>query len=253
MSAYYRVGQYCVDTSTPTAPVLWRCTTAGDKTSSVWAKVSGGGGSGGAGIIQYKLVSDGGDFWICKTWDGTTLGSTLVNITKPFKLRAGAGAIQSEIIGGITFTYTYTAVPVGSVTGYYSRAVSGSDGTAETNIPIPMPLANDIIYAAPCTLGAPFSIAAVALVNSGTGGTYAVNDVLTLVGGTGTKATIQVNTVSAGHIVTYTLLTPGDYTAAPGLSGTGVTGGGGTGATFNLTLATPMIDINADGRAWAEI
>ncbi len=41
-TAYYRVGQYYVDDSTPTAPALYRCTTAGDKTSSVWAKVTGG-------------------------------------------------------------------------------------------------------------------------------------------------------------------------------------------------------------------
>lgn len=45
-AAYYRVGQYYVDITTPTAPVLYRCITAGDKTSSVWAKISGGGGSG---------------------------------------------------------------------------------------------------------------------------------------------------------------------------------------------------------------
>ena len=45
MSAgYYRVGTYYVDTTTPSTPVLYRCITAGNKTSSVWAKVSGGGG-----------------------------------------------------------------------------------------------------------------------------------------------------------------------------------------------------------------
>jgi hypothetical protein len=41
---YYRVGDCYVDTSTPTAPVLWYCTTAGNASSSVWAKMSGGGG-----------------------------------------------------------------------------------------------------------------------------------------------------------------------------------------------------------------
>jgi hypothetical protein len=47
MSAgYYYVGSYYVDLTTPSAPVLYRCTTAGTKTTSVWGQVSGGGGSG---------------------------------------------------------------------------------------------------------------------------------------------------------------------------------------------------------------
>jgi hypothetical protein len=44
-NAYYRVGDKYVDTA---ASALYRCTTAGDKTSSVWAQISGG--AGGAGI-----------------------------------------------------------------------------------------------------------------------------------------------------------------------------------------------------------
>ena len=44
MSAgYYYVGSYYVDLTTPSAPVLYRCITSGDKTTSVWAQVSGGG------------------------------------------------------------------------------------------------------------------------------------------------------------------------------------------------------------------
>jgi hypothetical protein len=43
---YYRGGQYYVDTTTPSAPVLYRCITAGTKSTSVWAPISGGGGSG---------------------------------------------------------------------------------------------------------------------------------------------------------------------------------------------------------------
>jgi hypothetical protein len=50
-SPYYRVGQRYVDNSTPGTPVEYRCITAGDKTSSVWAKVSGGSsGTPAAGI-----------------------------------------------------------------------------------------------------------------------------------------------------------------------------------------------------------
>ena len=41
MSATYRVGEYYTDLSNPAAPVVYRCMAAGDKTSSVWAQVSG--------------------------------------------------------------------------------------------------------------------------------------------------------------------------------------------------------------------
>jgi len=252
MSAYYRQYDTYLDISTPSAPVMWVCTTAGDKTSSVWAKLSGGCGGGGS-VTQYRIISDGGDFWMCKTWDGTTLGSTIVPVIKPWKLRSGAGAIASEIIDGITFTYAYTPVTVGAVIGYYTRTVTGSDGSYELNYPDPPPLVNDLIDVMPCTVTNPVSVATATLVNSGTGGTYAVNDILTLNSGTGTKATIRVDTVSAGLIATFTLLTQGDYTAAPALTGVGVTGGGGTGATFNLTLNATLKDLNTDARAWSEI
>ena len=105
-----------------------------------------GGGTSIAAIQQFKIVSDGGDYWVCKTWDGTTLGSTAINVAKPFKLRSGTGGIASEVIRGVTYTYTYSAVTVGAVTGYYTRAVSGSDGSSETNYTIPDPIASDIIY-----------------------------------------------------------------------------------------------------------
>jgi hypothetical protein len=44
MSAgYYYVGSYYVDITTPSAPVLYRCITSGNKTTSVWAQVSASG------------------------------------------------------------------------------------------------------------------------------------------------------------------------------------------------------------------
>jgi hypothetical protein len=112
-------------------------------------------------IQQFKIISDGGDYWNCKTWDGTTLGSTIIKVAKPFKLRAGTGGIASEAIRTVTYTYTYTPVTVGAVTGYYTRAVSGSDGSSETDYTIPDPIANDIIYALPFSTTTPSTLAAV--------------------------------------------------------------------------------------------
>jgi len=121
-----------------------------------FSNVSNGGGS--ASVQQFKIVSDGGDYWNCKTWDGKTLGSTVVKVAKPYKLRAGIGKIASEVIRGVTYTYTYTAVTSGGVTIYYTRAVSGSDGTSETDFVIPDALTNDIIYGITFSTTAPSSL-----------------------------------------------------------------------------------------------
>lgn len=71
------------------------------------------------------------------------------------------------------------------------------------------------------------------------GSAYSVNDVLTIVGGTGTAATIKVNTLgSSGAIATFTLTATGSYSLLPS-NPVSVTGGTGTGATFNLTFPLP--------------
>lgn len=253
-NAYFRQFSTYVDMTTPTAPVLYICTTSGTNSSSVWAQISAGGGS--SGLQQFRIVSDGGDYWVAQRYIGSTLGPVTQNIIKPYKLRAGANAIASETILGVTYTYSYTAVTVGSVTGYYTRSVSGSDGSSETDYTLPDPIYNDFIYALPCpdtTLATaiPQTILSASLVNPGTGGTYAVNDVLTVAGGTGTAATIKVGGVAAGKITSWIMLSAGSYSALPSMTANAVTGGGGSGATFNLTAAPTMIDINADGRAWS--
>lgn len=75
--------------------------------------------------------------------------------------------------------------------------------------------------------------------NGGTG--YTVNDVLTLVGGTGTAATLTVASVNAGVITGLSVTTAGSYTdsvipdVAGAVAGIGVTGGtGGNDALINV-------------------
>lgn len=234
--------------------VLYACTTAGTAATSVWSQI-GGSGSGSSSLKQFKIISDGGDHWNCKAWDGTTLSSNFSIVLKPYKLRAGPNRISGEVIRGVNYSYTYSAVTVSGVVAYYSRSVSGSDGSSETDYMIPDPIANDIIYAQACSTNvlaaAPVGIGDAAVNSGGSSGTYAVNDILTVAGGTGTAATLKVTTVSAGRVTGVVVNTPGLYTVAPALGGAGVTGGGGTGATFNLTLASLLIDMNVDGRAWA--
>lgn len=72
-----------------------------------------------------------------------------------------------------------------------------------------------------------------AIAGGGTG--YTVDDDLTVSGGTGTAATLNVTSVSTGVIDGIEILTAGSYSAIPG-NPVSVTGGTGTGATFNLTF-----------------
>lgn len=64
------------------------------------------------------------------------------------------------------------------------------------------------------------------------GSSYAANDVLTLANSGG--ATITVNTVNSGAIATFTLTTAGSGVTSLPTNPVAVTGGAGTGATFNL-------------------
>jgi len=81
-------------------------------------------------------------------------------------------------------------------------------------------------------------VTAAAIVNGGS--SYAVNNILTVVGGTGTAATLKVTTVSTGVITGITINAVGAYTVNP-TNPVLVTGGAGSGATFNLTLKDPLV------------
>ena len=73
MSAgYYRVGQYYVDT---TNNALYRCTTAGDKSSSVWVQIS----SSGSGAV-YEAYNNSHAYAVGSiVWQDTT--TTISGIT----------------------------------------------------------------------------------------------------------------------------------------------------------------------------
>ena len=86
---------------------------------------------------------------------------------------------------------------------------------------------------------------AAAIAGGGTG--YALNDILTVTGGTGTAATLRVTSVAGGVIDGIAIETGGRYTVDP-TNPVAVTGGGGTGATFNLTLAQVNRDLNPEWR-----
>lgn len=73
---------------------------------------------------------------------------------------------------------------------------------------------------------------------NGAGTGYLATDTLTVAGGTGTSATIDVLTVGGGgEILTAVVLANGDYSVDPSTVANAVTGGTGSGATFDLVMA----------------
>jgi hypothetical protein len=85
---------------------------------------------------------------------------------------------------------------------------------------------------------------------------YEANDVLTLVGGTGTAATITVNSVDiGGEILTFTVTTAGDYSALADLTDLAVTGGSGNDdATFTITaLKINSIVVTEAGKGYTTV
>jgi len=80
-----------------------------------------------------------------------------------------------------------------------------------------------------------YAVVAVAAAGSG----YALGDVLTVSGGTGTAMQLVVCSIDgSGGVTRVYVKTDGAYTAVPG-NGAAVTGGTGTGATFNVTAGSP--------------
>src|SRR5689334_12618771 len=84
------------------------------------------------------------------------------------------------------------------------------------------------------------------VVNAGGTG-YVAGDILTVAGGTSTKAArILVLTVSGGAVATHRMYDSGAYTADPTLTANAVTGGTGTGATFDITMESDRWTVDLD-------
>lgn len=87
--------------------------------------------------------------------------------------------------------------------------------------------------------------AVASIAGGGTG--YAVNDILTVSGGTSSHtAKLRVTSVAAGVIDGIAVEEGGAYTVSPS-NPVSVTGGGGSGATFNLTITAAGWTANRDG------
>jgi len=153
------------------------------------------------------------------------VGGSDTNISQVFQSK-GTGAI--DLAAGSSGVNISNG---GTVTAITRTAA----GTGYTSVPT-------VNITAPTTAGgvqAVITIPSIVLASPSlsAGGTgYTVNDVLTLVGGTFTiAATLTVTAVSGGVITAVSITNNGVYTVAPSIPAS-VTGGTGTGATFNASF-----------------
>lgn len=132
-----------------------------------------GGSIPNSGLLQdFQLVSDGGDYYNCYTYDGKTAGTTLTKVAKHQDIRCilptanpKGGAWPSKTIRGITYTYTYTPTAGSTTDGVnvieYVRGVSGDDGSAETDYITPCLNVGDIITASQTAFADPDTLTGV--------------------------------------------------------------------------------------------
>lgn len=104
------------------------------------------GSSATAGNLQtYRVKSKIDDVLICRTWNGTTEGSTDVPIATSFNSRQ----LSSETINSITYTYTaYT--DIGDGFNYSRTSTSSGDSSEEEQIVTPMWYLNCLISVSAC-------------------------------------------------------------------------------------------------------
>jgi hypothetical protein len=143
-------------------------------------------------------------------------------------------ALQSKGTGAIDLAAGSSGVNIsngGTVTAI-TRTGAGTGYTSPPSMAISAPTtAGGVQATATVTIGL---INVTSIANGGT--SYTVGDVLTIVGGTSTVACrVTVTTVSSGVITAVSVTTGGSYTVAP-TNPASVTGGTGSGATFNLTF-----------------
>lgn len=120
------------------------------------------GAGGGGGTTQYKLKEQFGDYYRCRTWDGTTEGTTDYYVAKPYYLRRTP--FDGQTIGDLT--YSYTDDDYRTVTAF---------GKSALQVVVPYFNTDDIIYAAELSSGVATSTTAgspVTLVDMNADGRY---------------------------------------------------------------------------------
>lgn len=197
-------------------------------------------GAGGIAITPISTTASPGSVgqtWATSFYVKLVGGSTanLSGLQIAVTERNGAGASLGSTASFITATSAALSTQRNALAR--TMVVSGTvNVTGQVNILYPISVAVDITL----RIGLPqlennnisTGVTSATVAAGGTG--YTNGDTLTVVGGTGTAATLTVTGVSSGVITSVSIATAGSYSVFP-VSPVSVTGGTGTTATFNLT------------------
>jgi hypothetical protein len=177
------------------------------------------------------------------TGNGVTLGvnGSDTNISQVFQSK-GTGAI--DLAAGSSGVNISNGGTVTAIT----RTAGGSGYTTAITATLSAPTTAGGVQA---TANAYAGSITAAVTSGGTG--YTLNDVITVVGGTGIQAqAYTVSAVSGGVITAVTVQSFGQYTALP-TNPVSVTGGTGSGATFTLSnWSMTSIAVNNAGSGYVE-
>ena len=102
---------------------------------------------GSQSATRLRVKDDLGSSLRCRTWDGTTEGSSDVFVAKQPTIR---NTYASAVQNGITYTFSYTLGSADTNGNHYLvRTTSGSDSSSATSDIEPPFIFNDNIYASP--------------------------------------------------------------------------------------------------------
>ncbi|TXH03800.1 MAG: hypothetical protein E6R07_10335 [Nevskiaceae bacterium] len=217
--------------------------------------------------VNFSLVDDSGGALLQSTGTTDSSGRVVINYQAGSTTSSLNGVQVTGTVSGISSVPTFyvaSATPVNAGQGYKINddltVVGGSSTSAGavahlkvtslgvTSVSLSNAGSYTVLPSSPAAVtggsgsGATVNFTSTIKVSqasiSAAGTGYAVNDVLTVVGGTSTSAAqISVNAVSGtGAITSASVLNGGSYSVPP-TSPVSVTGGAGSGATFNLTTA----------------
>jgi len=192
---------------------------------------------GGSGSANYEQITGGATG---KAVQFQSLGSDAA-VSLAIQSKGTTGAIDLSAQGGVNISNGGTVTAV-------TRSVTSSGYTSIPSVAISAPTTAGGVQA---TATMYMAIVAGTVQSGGSG--YTLNDVLTVVGGTptGVAGTITVTGVTGGVITSISSTNFAQYSALP-TNPVSVTGGTGSGATFNLTYLNGSFNITNAGSGYVE-
>jgi hypothetical protein len=204
-------------------------------------------GGGNTGLRLLRAATSGDTFVDVQRLVGGVSFAAASSVTN------GAMVFQSKGTGAIDLAAGSSGVNI-SNGGTVTAITQTNSGSGYTSLPTPAISAPTTAGGVQATISITMShLSASTISNGGTG--YAVNDVLTIVGGTtGTAATFTVTTVSGGVVTGITRLNTSTYTVLPSSpAATTVSPAGGTGCTIAVNWAVnSTFTITAAGSGYVE-